>query len=91
MFKRALIAAAICVALASCAGPFQPTTEQITAHEIAWCRAHVAKNDLNACVLDISQQQIPPPWLDPLPWAAVPSTQCITQRNGIWFSTPCPH
>jgi hypothetical protein len=87
MFKQALIAAAICVALASCAGPFQPTTQ----HDIAWCRAHVAKNDLNACMLDISQQQAQPPWPEPMPSAAIPSTQCITQRNGIWFSAPCPY
>jgi len=88
-FKQALIAAAICVVVASCAGPIQPPTQQITAHDIAWCRAHVAKHDVNACVHDVSQQQVQPPWPEPLPWPATPSARCITQQYGIWFSTPC--
>jgi hypothetical protein len=104
MFKRTLVAVAICVALASpvwafcglpnwgsddtCAGPFQrKPIQQI----IAWCRAHVAKDDVTACVLDASREQVQPPRPEPLPWPAVPSAHCITQQNGIWFSTPCPH
>ena len=85
--KQALIAAAICVVLASCAEPVQPALRQITAHEIAWCRKHVARNNVSACVHDVSQQQDQPEQLSSL---ATPPTRCITQQYGTWYSIPCP-